>query len=110
MRARRRKPSLSETWRKPSMKAYSAACSSSSSMTASLKLHWLVDDGFVLAHFAVGDQRAQHIDDDTHAEQRGDVRSVIGRRDLDHLETAQALGRHLTDQAQYLARQEAARL
>ena len=46
----------------------------------------------VLAELAVRDHRAERLDDDAHAEQRGDVGGVVGRRDLDHLQAADALG------------------
>ena len=59
---------------------------------------------------AVRDHRAERLDHDAHAEQRGDVGGVVGRRDLDHLEPAQALRRDQAEELQRLARQEAAGL
>ena len=34
------------------------------------------------------DQRSKHFDDDPHADQRGDVRRIVGRRNLDHFQAS----------------------
>ena len=54
----------------------------------------LVDDRLVLAELAVRDHRAERLDHDADAEQRGDVRGVVRRADLDHLQAAQPFRRH----------------
>ena len=54
------------------------------------------------------DHRTKRFDHDAHAEQRGDIGRIVGRRHLDHLEPAQALRRDEAKDLQRLARQEAA--
>ena len=40
----------------------------------------------VAAELAVRDHRAERLDHDAHAKERGDVGRIVRRRDLDHLE------------------------
>jgi hypothetical protein len=63
----------------------------------------------VRAELAVGDHRTQRLDNDTGAEQGGDVGGVVWRGDFDDLQAAQAFGGDETEDFKCLARQEAAR-
>jgi hypothetical protein len=58
----------------------------------------------------MGRQRAERLDHHANPHQRGDVRGIVGRRDLDDLKPANALRADQAQQLQGLARQETAGL